>query len=205
MPRITWRIEDANLTLVDGGGYVPVTLELPGQPSISIPPLTLGVWPFSYAGRALELRALRNLDRLRYQLWCEGHLLPRGGIEWRSPLGAKCETHTSEPAVCLCTRCRRAVCTSCSPNGFHCKSCLDILAEADRLAAIRQRRLGIGASIALMLAVLGAGVVLHAPAVIECGVGGVLLIAFLLVRGLWQEHRERKRGAPAAIDAAARR
>jgi hypothetical protein len=199
MPRIVWRLEDAYITLVDRA-RLGVTLEVPGQPPLAIPPLVLGAWPFSLGERALELRSVRNLDRLRYQLFCEGHLLPRGPVDRRGPLGAVCEAHASEPAICLCTRCRRATCKRCSPNGIHCVPCLDALAEEDRLAAIRVRRLGIGASIAIGLAFLAVGKAAHSEAMLEGGVGVLFLVVFLYARGLWSERRERKAGFPSAID-----
>src|SRR5258706_2909476 len=106
MPQIVWRIEDDNLTLTDRERF-GVTLQVPGQEPLAIPPLMLGAWPFTFGERRLELRSVRNLDRLRYQLWCEGHLLPRGALDRRRPQAENCATHPSERALCLCTPCRR--------------------------------------------------------------------------------------------------
>src|SRR5579859_7140833 len=160
MPQIIWRIEDEYITLTDRA-RLGVTLEVPGDKPRAIAPLTLGGRPFSLRKRQLELRAARNLDRLRYQLFCEGHLLPRGTVDRRRPLGAMCATHSSEPAISLCSRCRAPVCKRCSPNGIHCAPCLDALAEEDRLAAVRARRLGIGLSMAFGLACLGVAWAVH--------------------------------------------
>jgi hypothetical protein len=199
MPRIVWRIEDAHLTLVDRE-RLGVTLQLPGEAPIAIPPLTLGAWPFSFAGRQLELRTLRNLDRLRYQLWCEGHLLPRGEVVRLPSPAPTCKTHTSEPAVCACTRCEDPVCRRCSPNAIHCAPCLDALAENDRLAAVRARRLGIGVSIAIGAAFAGVGVAARSPALLQLGSVTIVLVGFLYARGLWREHRERRQGHASAVD-----
>jgi hypothetical protein len=199
MPRIVWRIEDAHLTLVDRA-RLGVTLQLAGEAPIAIPPLTLGAWPFSFAGRQLELRTLRNLDRLRYQLWCEGHLLPRGELVRLPSLVPACHTHASEPAVCACTRCEKAACRRCSPNAIHCAPCLDVLAEDDRLAAVRARRVGIGASIAVGVAFAGIGIAVRAPLLLKLGTGTIVLVGFLYARGLWREHQERQQGHPSAVD-----
>jgi hypothetical protein len=111
-----------------------------------------------------------------------------------------CQEHAGEPALCLCTRCRRPACKRCSPNGVHCAPCLDALAEEDRRAAVRARRFGIASSLAIGIALAGGGVAAQSPKMLGCGVAVILLVAFLYGRGLWQEHKERQKGLPSAVD-----
>lgn len=199
MPRILWRIEDETITLTDRA-RLGVTLQVPERAPLAIPPLTLGAWPFSIGDRQLELRSVRNLDRLRYQLWCQGHLLPRGDLDRRRALNENCAKHPADRAICLCSRCRRPWCKVCSPNGIHCAPCLDALADEDRVAAVRSRRLGLGLSVAIGLSLAVAGKLTGRQPLIECGVGVLFLVVYLYARGLWLESKERRQGRPSAID-----
>ncbi len=55
MPDITWNVDDARITLKDHG-RLGVTVVLPGQPELPIPPMTLGQWAVPFPGRQVELR-----------------------------------------------------------------------------------------------------------------------------------------------------
>jgi hypothetical protein len=188
MPEITWNVDDARVTLKDFG-RLGVTVVVPGHAERPIPPMALGQWPIPFPGRQVELRAIRNLDVVRFQLWSDGHLVPRGSTRTRSPAPANavCRTHTDRPASSTCGRCGGFVCQACAPDGIHCGSCLVLMQREEAAAITRSRRIGVIGGLALGATLTAVGVVTASPRVLRVGVGSLVLVAFLVARSWWQE------------------
>ena len=74
------------------------------------------------------------------------------------------------------------------------------MAEEDRAAALRIRRLGIGLSVGFGLAALVVGRLASSLPVTQMGAGVLFLVVFLYVRGVWHERKERREGSPSAVD-----
>jgi hypothetical protein len=196
MPTIRWRIDDSEVVVVDRAG-LGITLKAPDQADLRVPPRTLGEWPVRLAGRSVVLRVVRNLDAVRFQLWSDGCLVPRGKLSrprQPPPRGAMCGEHPAAAAVCACARCGRALCAPCAPEGIHCRTCLAALAAEEVAHVRRLRRLGFFGGLAVSLAVLAMGVVLSSPRVVRAGLKACLLTGVLAVVGLIAERRDALEG-----------
>ena len=135
-------------------------------------------------GRTVALEAKRNLDVVRYQLVSDDHLVPRrshAATRAVPPSGTACSAHAT-PAVTTCPRCTRPYCGACAPDGNHCSACLHALVVNERAAIKRLQRIGIGASLALTLIILVAGLASGSGGVTRVGVAGTVLVILLSVR-----------------------
>jgi hypothetical protein len=202
VPTYHWRVDDAGIELIDRG-TLGVTLRVGGQDR-PIPPMTLGAWPLGLPGRQVTLVARRNLDVLRYQLETDGHLVPRH----RAPVARPASGPPSQPTcprdgaatVASCARCAAACCRACVPDGVHCASCLAALAEGERAAIARLRRIGVAVSLGLAAAILGLAAALRSPTLGGLGALTLALVVYLVVAGWLRERAERQAGRPPAID-----
>jgi hypothetical protein len=110
----------------------------------------------------------------------------------RAPLTEVCPAHPEDPAAWVCASCDRAMCDECArktvDGAAWCSPCVALLLRPVSPLV----PLGLGALIALLLALLAARLPIDPPLRWAAGGGGVLLVALTAWR-MWTKAERRRR------------
>ena len=201
MPTRYWLVDDTQIQLRDRGPALGITLVVDDRAQ-PIPPRTLGSWPIVIAGRTVSLEARRNLDVVRFQVYSDGHLVPRKARPSHRIVpaaGSSCSAHDTAAAT-TCPRCTRAFCAACAPDGNHCEACLRGLVADERAAIKRLRSIGSTLGFALAVAVVVIGAAITSLRTMEVGFAAVGAVVTLVVWMTLRERAESRAGLPPASD-----